>query len=362
MTGTMSSTHTYTDELQKRSAFLAERNTGIGGSDIASLFNIGPWGCKRRLFYQKTQTPPDYPQIETNDMRRGTVLENVAAKEWERQNPGFCLETDWLARHPQYEWAIVHVDRWVIGPDGVRDTIAEIKCPSRAAFAHIRRNGLPDGYILQAQHGMFVTGAKKKCLFIVFCADTWEIESFTVERDGDLVRGIREAGELFWNAVQSRIAPDRLESDSPQCQNCAWRKSCQGEALLKGADLVTGEIPFRPELVQLLDEYVELKQITEEADSLLEGCKDRIRDAMGADDVAEAPGFRLYHRAGKPRKTWNGEALWQAYQRLAHCLLDLVKEELEKVPTQICQDLTAREDWWKKVGKEPKPSLRIYAR
>ena len=83
---------------------------------------------------------------------------------------------------------------------------------------------------------------------------------------------------------------------------------------------------------------------------------------MGTDDVAEAPGFRLYHRAGKPRKTWNGEALWQAYQRLAHYLLDLVKEDAEKIPVPICQDLSAGEDWWKKTGKEPKPSLRIYAR
>ena len=44
-----------------RAQFLQDRKQGVGGSDIASLFNIG-WGCKRRLFYDKTNTPEDFPR------------------------------------------------------------------------------------------------------------------------------------------------------------------------------------------------------------------------------------------------------------------------------------------------------------
>src|SRR5262245_38151315 len=54
-----------------REKFLEQRKLGIGGSDVAHLFNEPPYGCSRRLWLEKRGIPPDYPESPTDIMERG---------------------------------------------------------------------------------------------------------------------------------------------------------------------------------------------------------------------------------------------------------------------------------------------------
>ena len=65
-----------------REQFLKERLTGLGGSDIHHLFYEKPYGCSRKLWYEKTSQQPDYPVIASNIMKRGNKLEQLIRDEY----------------------------------------------------------------------------------------------------------------------------------------------------------------------------------------------------------------------------------------------------------------------------------------
>lgn len=274
-----------------QTTFLADRLTGIGGSDMGALFNIAPYGCARALAYEKLQVEPDYPREETGPMRRGTVLEAAAAAEYERVT-GHTLEVANHQRHPQYHWAVVHIDRWVV-VDGVRVATAEIKVPGREMMSRIRRQGISDAYILQAQHSMLVTGAGK-CEFMVLDTEKWELLHWTIEADPVIHEAIIDAGTDFWAKVQQKELPEKLPSDSPQCQRCPWRTSCQGEALLPAQE--KGELETDPKLLPLVEAYVDAKQLLEEADMLVATAREPLEKAIADRPGVEVPGYRIWFR------------------------------------------------------------------
>ena len=61
----------------ERQQFLEERRTMIGGSDAASVLNVG-YGCRRRLVMQKRGVTPDF-DIDSPQMERGRVMEPIIA-------------------------------------------------------------------------------------------------------------------------------------------------------------------------------------------------------------------------------------------------------------------------------------------
>ena len=65
---------------EEREQFLADRLSGIGGSDVADVLSLEPWGCARRLYYEKRQVPPDYADESKEALfERGHVLEPLVA-------------------------------------------------------------------------------------------------------------------------------------------------------------------------------------------------------------------------------------------------------------------------------------------
>ena len=61
--------------------WLARRRKGIGGSDWQDVLGLDPWGCARRLWYDKRSTPHDFPRRYTGAMKRGHKLEALVAEE-----------------------------------------------------------------------------------------------------------------------------------------------------------------------------------------------------------------------------------------------------------------------------------------
>lgn len=335
-----------------REEFLAERKTGIGGSDIAHLLNIEPYGCRRYLWYDKRNCTPDYERDETAEMRRGNVLEAAAAGEFEHET-GAKLETRPLLRHRTEDWAIVHVDRVLRGAvasderlnSELNYVIAEIKCPGREMFMHIVRNGMPRAYALQAQHGMYVTGAKL-CLFIVFCTDPWKVLYFPVTRDENVIALIEREGRAFWAQVQSGPSPEKLAATSAQCKTCPYRASCQGEAMIPKEDRKS-DIPFDAHLVDAVARYVEMRQIEDEAGELVASARADLEKALGATQATDTIGFRVYFRWGKPRETVDIEKTEKRLRRLE----GKVDYDGTFVPASVTPD--------KKTGV-PSRTLRVY--
>lgn len=263
------------DHMTPRETFLAERKLGIGGSDIASVFGIG-YGCRRRLWYDKRDVPGDYPREETQAMKLGVVLEPFFAEEYQRLTSR-AIGQAFSEPHRDFPELRVNADRNIYMDD---DTtwVLEIKAVGRAMFYKVKREGLPEDYILQLQHAMLVKGAPAGA-FAVGSRDSGELLHWDVPANPELHKAILEEGPKFWALVQNGPMPEALEPEDRRCQNCSWRLTCHGNAFIPTA--ADSEYETDEALAVLTREYEERRLLRKEAEDLLDETKQELACAMG---------------------------------------------------------------------------------
>lgn len=277
----------------EQTTFEEERRTGIGGSDVHHLFNLEPWGCRRRLWYEKRGQGPDFPVVLNAAMKRGTRLEDVAVEEYQ-SHTGRKTRRMSMRRHKTHPWLIVHADRSVRAEGQSRPGVLEVKVPGYHEFQRVKEEGMRDSYILQLQHGCLVTG-RPWGSFAVFHADSWSLLHWDSERDDSLCKEIVAVASDFWRQVENGPAPERLDPDDGRCHSCPFRTSCQGDALLAAAKPPANGSKYEPapELDDLANEYLEVKRLASEADELFEAAKAKLGSAIGDRTSVAAAGRRF---------------------------------------------------------------------
>jgi len=270
---------------------IEERKSGIGGSDVHHLFSEKPYGCSRKLFYEKTGQEADHPVTDTGVMERGNVLEPVTADFYVKETGHKIVRRNEALVHKDYPWARANVDRLIHNdPRGVG--VLECKTAGREMFFKIKKEGLPSSYILQLQWYLFVTGYKWGA-FAVLWADGWQFLHFEVERDGEMIKHLLDAGQSFWRNKDNRMPP-RLDSSDKRCKTCPFRTTCQGEALLNAVSSDNGEIPTDYSLDDLVNEFIRYKEIVDEATELMEGSKLKLKEAIGDRPAVDTHGYRIH--------------------------------------------------------------------
>jgi predicted phage-related endonuclease len=275
-----------------RAAFLAERLTGIGGSDCASLFNVG-WGCRRRLWYQKRQTPPDFPRDENDLMALGNILEPFFLDKYAR-------ETGRVVRREQEVYRrgplLVHPEA-TISDDHVSFGVPlSVKSCGRAAFSKYKREGLPEDYILQLQQEMYVLYDAPWGAFAIGCRDDGRMIHWDVKADLALQQRIGEEATTFWYLLQDRDAnmmPHRLSPDDSRCQNCEYRTTCQGSNLVHIEK--QGDYDRDESLAELVLERQRAAALAKEAGELFEDATEALKDACGDRTMLLAAGHRIQY-------------------------------------------------------------------
>lgn len=94
------------------------------------------------------------------------------------------------------------------------------------------------------------------------------------------------------NAVLESIAPPRIEPDDRRCQSCAWRTTCQGNALM-----VSGETEYEADesLSGLVREYVERSALKREAEDLMDETKEELKARLGDRGKVMAAGAKIQY-------------------------------------------------------------------
>lgn len=269
-----------------REAFLQERLTGFGASDEGALFNIAP-GCSRHLFYQKTEAPPDYER-DMGAADLGTYLEEYVRLRYSRETGVEVVKPAEMLRHAEDHWLIAHLDGIIGGT-----TAWECKTMSGPMFYSCRRDGLPEGYILQLQHGMLVSGLTTG-VFTIMSRDTGQMESFPVSRDERLQEAIRKKAAEMWRAKEEGVWPPPLDPTDKRCRQCEYRRTCQGGALI--VDEPGAEPEYDVSLAELARQHAEAKAALDEAEGAMESVQAALRKAMGLRTVVDTEGARVYYR------------------------------------------------------------------
>lgn len=202
-----------------RQDWLALRQSGIGGSDIAAIIGVSPYATAYDIYQSKTQPLSDEDMNEFAYW--GTVLEDTVAREFSKRSGLKIQNVNFLMHHPVHHWAIANIDRAIINRDvsgNVRfkdgklttDQIVEIKTASEYVgknWGNEESDEVPDQYQCQAQWYMGVTDTQVCHMAVLIGGNKYR--QYKIERHQDFIDYLFEAAESFWNDnVLAGVEPD----------------------------------------------------------------------------------------------------------------------------------------------------------
>lgn len=319
------------------------RMTGIGGSDMPAVLGVDRFRTATDVWHEKLGLAP--PREVTGPMRRGLALEPIAAQMY-AEHSSYSLLPGAFARHAEIEWLIGHVDRYVVAP---QVGVLEAKCPNAHTFGECQRSGLPDGWYVQGQHYLALTGYSW-CAFAVLSAERWELIVLDVRRDEDMIARLTEAGHRFWRCVLDREPPEPVEPPVVVTEKRAGPVlQVDGDAWQEAVEMWTAARGDR-----------------DRAEAAEAEARERLVAAMGGHDAAQGGGARVYHREQAGRARPDLDALAGALVRQRDGLNALLETETFDMPP-LSQRLRAWLDGnpvpdpkaFRKRGK-PFRSFRVY--
>lgn len=205
---------------QSRIDWLKQRQSGIGGSEIAAIVGLNQYKTPMQIWESKVNPVQD--EETSQPAYWGTVLEDVVAKEYALRTGNKVQRLTKQMRHPDFQFAIANIDRAVINPtisgnvrwkDGKLTTDRILECKTANGFAakqwgEAGSDQVPDSYLIQCQWYLGITGASVCDLAVLIGGQDFRI--YTINRDDDLINDLLQQGAAFWELVKNNIAPDPI--------------------------------------------------------------------------------------------------------------------------------------------------------
>lgn len=140
-----------------REEWLKYRTKGIGGSDVSIIAGINPFKSVHQLWLEKTgQIEPE--QTDSDYAHFGSLLEPIVRREFTARTGIKVRQKHMLLQSEEYPFMFADLDG-VINEDG---EMAVFEAKTASAYKQeVWEDGVPAPYILQVQHYMAVTGAKR---------------------------------------------------------------------------------------------------------------------------------------------------------------------------------------------------------
>ena len=248
-----------------REEWLKYRTKGIGGSDVSIIAGINPFKSVHQLWLEKTgQAEPEEEGSEYTHF--GTLLEPIVRKEFMERTGIKVRQKHMLLQSEEHPFMFADLDG-VINEDG-QLCIFEAKTAS-AYKQEVWEEEVPAPYILQIQHYMAVTGAKKT--YIAALVGGNHFFYHVVERDEEMIAKIIVMEKYFWqNHVMGGVepVPDGSEATT-RYFNERFRNS-NGETI---------ELP--DEVLQVCEEYDNLTRQIRELETAKNAAANQLKSYLG---------------------------------------------------------------------------------
>lgn len=285
---------TFADEA----AWLADRRTGIGASDIAAVLGLSPWKSPLALWREKVE---DIPPSTSIRMRMGLAQEEPIREEYERDTGLAVLRLPRFHsfRDPEKPWLRCSVDGIVLSTGGEPARVLEIKTTSRPSDW---RDEVPAYYSAQTQWEMRATRLPRTDLAIPL--DGERLTIFEIEEDPAFQAHAEEQAERFMELVTAGTPPPPDSSESTREALIAlYGRKTAGK-------LVTLPIEAMTWLVDRHAICAQLKELERRKD----GIENLFRAALHDAEAGEVPGYGVVTHKIQRRKAysvpaWTGPVL-----------------------------------------------------
>ena len=189
--------------------FIIDRTLGIGGSDVAAILGLSRYRNALHVYLEKRkELPGEEPKDNEEGKLFGTLCEAVAAKVYAERTGRKVWRPSRSFVHPSLPFVRGNLDRLQHGPTRKRADrgAVEIKWLDASRRSVWVNEGVPEGYYLQLQHYMLVTGLRWGTFVVVFGGN--KLEYFDVDRDEPLIARLVEVETEFWDRVVQGNPPD----------------------------------------------------------------------------------------------------------------------------------------------------------
>ena len=242
--------------------YRSNEQTGIGGSEIATILNINPYKSKFTLWLEKTnQKAKD--NVSGNAIEWGNLLEPVIRDKFKRETGFKVFQNNFVLIHDVHDFMVANIDGEVIDPQFKGRGILEIKTTNERNKQQWE-DGCPIYYMSQVQWYLGVTGYTYAYICVLIGGSTFKY--FLIERDDYLIDLMISEAQKFMYQVENKIPPEIGGSKN----EAEWLAQAYPEAIEE-------EMSIPPSLEELAVEYNELQGEIKEKAKRCDEIKNKIK-------------------------------------------------------------------------------------
>lgn len=195
------------DPVANRDEWLESRRRGLGGSDIAALFDVHPWMSKYTLYLDKIGELPK--RDDSAILQVGHALEPLTRKLY-CESTGRIVETaQECFKHKEHDFMLATIDGSIPECDYKEGYGVFEGKTTNTHNKDLWNDGPPLYYALQTHHYMEVTGRKWGSVAVLVLGEKDPLMWTDIEHDNEFADMMIEAEKQFWNEhVVPRAPPD----------------------------------------------------------------------------------------------------------------------------------------------------------
>lgn len=185
-----------------------DRRKYLGGSDIAGILGISPWKTPLDVFLDKMEPPKPVDPAKAKIFRRGHRMEPYVIDLLAEESGLVITSRGQRYKDKEHDFLAAEIDFEYHDPETGKVENGEIKTvsPFKAAdWGEEQTDAIPIYYNAQSMHGLMVTG-RDRCTYGTLIGGD-DFRMYQVDRDEEIIVGIRQAEVEFWDRIQRNDPP-----------------------------------------------------------------------------------------------------------------------------------------------------------
>lgn len=287
--------------LEERAAWLTLRRSYIGGSDVAALAGLSPWGTPMSVWVDKTDDTPIVDDL-TDNQRWGLLLEPALVQAFTEDTGLHVVDQQHVVRHPDHPHHGATLDGRVVDSPNSLDPLGTVQIKTTG---DPEWDEIPDYYQVQVQWEMWCSGAPRAWLAVLHMGRARRFRIHEIERDDAAIGHLVRIVDRFWHDhVLTRTPPpvDGADTTSDAIRR-AWPDHTPDTSVEIPADIAAA--------------YLAAKETADTAAGELARITQQIQVAMGDAETATVDGAPVFTWKTQTSRRIDGKALRAAHPRAA---------------------------------------------